>query len=296
MDNENSTMFKNAIGGYRKKEVNDYIASLAQDAIRREARFEQEKGKLTRAAAEKEEEAKQLAAMRDELACSLFEAEEKSKAALSALAERETAMKAAEQAAAEKEKVFSELAERVALLESALAEKEAALAERDKQAEQDSTRLEELNTKVEKVMSAASASAKEIVESALRRAEEIVSEAERESASIRREAAITSDALTEKAKGTYETAASYYDGVTRFAEELRGSLDSLMKEINEKKTDVTSKIEWLKIAEASSVPQKAEDGEGGEKSASLDERIEEFFRNTISAIRKMTGKEKGDLS
>lgn len=265
MAKEQKSVFKNAVGGYQKKEVNEYIASLSQEAARREALYEKEKGKLERALADSHAEKEQLEGIRDELACSLYEAE----AECSAL-RRENEEIAARLAAAE------------------------ALSAEQKKMSNDEI-CEDLSDMVDKIMNAAGNSAREIVNNALHRADEIVAQANAASENIRREAAMRSDELTEKAKETYATAATYYDGVTDFAMELRESLDRLMREIEEKRTDVTSKIEWLKIAEASAAPvteAATPETESDAKKAlsSLDEKIEEFFRNTMAAIRKMTEK------
>lgn len=276
------SVFKNAVGGYQKKEVNEYIAALAGETARREALYETEKGKLERALSDAAEEKEQLCAVRDELACSLFEAEENGKRKDAELAELR--------------RKNEELAASLAAQEMKVKELEAALAEKTDGTDE-SAFLEGLSDKVEKIMNAAGGSAKEIVEKALHRADEIVSEAKKKAELIRREATVRSETLTERAKDTYETAATYYDGVTRFANELRESLEKLTRDIGEKKTDVKSKIEWLRFSEASASPTEEPSAEETESDAgkvlsSLDEKLEEFFRSTLSAIREMTEKEK----
>lgn len=279
-----SAVFKNAVGGYQKKEVNEYIAALASEAARRESLYETEKGKLERALADANAENEQISAMRDELACSLFGAEEMCKEKDAELAElRRQNEELAASLAVETEKAEH--------LESVLAQKNAEAG--------GEAFLEGLSDKVEKIMNAAGSSAKEIVEKALRRADEIVAEAKKKAENIRREAAMRSETLTERTKDTYLTAALYYDGVTRFATELRESLDRLIREIDGKKGEVKSKVDWMNISDASAALSQEASAEESESDAekvlsALDGKLEEFFRSTITAIREMTGKGKGE--
>ena len=74
MENEKDIVLRNAIGGYNKSDVNEYIASMAKEFSRREEEWYTEKRKLERAAEDERAEKERCTKLCDELACQYYEA------------------------------------------------------------------------------------------------------------------------------------------------------------------------------------------------------------------------------
>ncbi len=309
MENEKNTAFRNAISGYNKTDVKEYIAKMAEQASRRADAWETERGKLLREAQDERTEKEQIAAQRDEMACQLY-------AALSDIKEKETALEAKDEMEAQLKASVAGLSARIHELECALAKKSEELAAvedavgiRKIDSETDDALCDRLSEKVEKIMAAAGKSAEEIVTSALSRSDEIIAEAEKKAEKIRCDAVARSDEITGKAKADYKTAAAdYYDEVMLFAAEIRDSLNRLMMEIGAKKTEVENKIEYMR---PSMEPKKLQEAPSGEKETlakdggklpvkettggavcAMDRKIESLFKNTIHNINSMSRKKK----
>lgn len=309
MESEKETMFRNAIGGYHKADVNEYIARMAQEFSRRSDDWDTEKGKLLRELSDAKTDAEQAAKLRDELACQVYEAGEE-------LRQKQSMLDEASHVEMELKASIAGLSARIHELETALAEKTQALAEseetriaayNDASDELDEELYGKLSSKVEDIMAAANESAKEIVASALSRGDEIVAEAEKKAEKIRCDAMAKSDEMTGRIKDECQTAANdYYEEVMRFAAEIRESLGRLMQEIDEKKAGVDDKIESMRLSFDSKkrsvappdekespekmLPEKNRESKG--TLSSIDEKIESFFKNTIHAINNMTRKKK----
>ena len=74
MENEKDIVFRNALAGYNKTDVNEYIAGMAQEFARRSDEWETEKEKLIRARNDELTERENCEKLRDELACQYYEA------------------------------------------------------------------------------------------------------------------------------------------------------------------------------------------------------------------------------
>ncbi len=309
MESEKNMGFRNAISGYNKTDVKEYISKMAEEAARREDAWDTERGKLLRAAENARAEREAAEAQRDEMACQLY-------AAVSDKKEKEEALE-------EKSKIETELKASVAGLSGRIHELECALAKRNEEltaveeaagirqtaGEAGDALCERLYEKVEKIMAAAERSAQEIVTSALSRSDEIIAEAEKKAEKIQCDALAKSDEIAGKAKADYKTAAAdYYDEVMLFASEIRDSLNRLMMEISAKKIDVENKIEYIRLPAEPEAPKRIPVGEkeipakdGGQPlsegradgaASAMDKKIESLFQNTIQNLHKISRKKK----
>ena len=67
MESEKNMGFRNAISGYNKTDVKEYISKMAEEAARREDAWDTERGKLLRAAENARAEQEAAEAQRDEM-------------------------------------------------------------------------------------------------------------------------------------------------------------------------------------------------------------------------------------
>ena len=293
MENAKDIVLRNAIGGYNKSDVNEYIASMAKEFSRREEEWYTEKRKLERAAEDERAERERCTKLCDELACQYYESWVDARHKGEALEEEK-------KIGLELKASAAGFAGRIHELETELAEKSAALDELEKKKQEeaentaeDAAVYDKLSKWVDQIMEAANDGAHEILASALSRSDEIIAEAEKKAEKIRAEAA----AQSEREKGIYQnTAVGYYDEVMHFASELRDSLNKLMEEISLKKAEVEDKLEDARASsqtESQTLSAKSEK-KGSEKTpfSALEEKIERFFKNTLDAIGGMTGRKR----
>lgn len=292
MENEKDIVLRNAIGGYNKSDVNEYIASMAKEFSRREEEWYTEKRKLERAAEDERAEKERCTKLCDELACQYYEAWVDARHKGEALEEEK-------KIGLELKASAAGFAGRIHELETELAAKNAALDELEKEKQEkaentaeDGAVYDKLSERVDQIMAAANDSAHEILTSALSRSDEIIAEAEKKAEKIRADAA----AQSEREKDICQnTAVGYYDEVMRFASELRDSLNKLMEEISAKKAEVEDKLEDVRASSQTAAQASAGKSEkkGSEKTpfSSLDEKIEHFFKNTMRVIVDMKKKQ-----
>lgn len=290
MEQEKDIVLRNAIGGYNKSDVNEYIASMAKEFSRREEEWYTEKRKLERALDDERAEKERFTKLCDELACQYYEV-------WVDVRHKREALEEEQKISSELKTSTAGLSGRIHELETELAAKNTALDEvnKKKQTEEvtdNAAVYDKLSERVDQIMAAANDSAHDILTDALARGDEIIAEAERKAEQIRADAV----AQSEKEKGICQnTAVGYYDDVLRFASEIRDSLNKLMEEISAKKAEVEDKLEDARSfsdttsrQSAKREPKKREE----EKAtlSSLDEKIEHFFKNTMRVIVDMKKK------
>ncbi len=251
------TGFRKSLGGYRKDDVNQYIADLAKDFSNERDEWETEKAKIQRVSEDEKAEKTLAETQRDELACLLYAAESN--------------LAAQKAAAEEAEKVNMELKATIAGLSARIHEYEEEKKDADAHADdvQESV-YQKINDKVEQIMTAANDSAREIVANALLRGDEVIAEAEEKAKKILREASAKSSA-------------NYYDDVMRFASEIRDSMNKLMSEIEVKKAEMSGKLDEIRPTAHKTEPRPQKTA----RQTSMDEKIETFFKNTLDAIANM---------
>lgn len=288
MENEKDIVLRNALGGYNKSDVNEYIASMAKEFSRREEGWYTEKRKLERAVDDERAEKEKYAKLCDELACQYYEAWVDARHKSEALEEERKVGMELKSAAAGFSARIHELETELAAKREACDEFSETGSEGAENSAEQAAVYDRLEKRVDEIMAAANESAHEILSGALSRSDEMIAEAERKAEQIRADAAMQS----EREKGM--TAVGYYEDVMRFASEIRDSINNLMEEISVKKAELEEHLEKARAAsEVQSISEKSEKKKS-EKTpfSSLDEKIEHFFRNTMRTISDIAGKKK----
>ena len=284
---EKNTIFKSALGGYNKNDVNAYITAVSAEIkskdelyLTQRTRFEKE--------LEIENKAKEtLSDKLDELGFELFTAQSETAAAN----RRETELK----------NTVMGLSERVAELEEALSKAGQSAAELKKIGElvgietgDESEALhDKLSERISEIMQKADSNAEQIMTGAMQRADELVENAQNQANEIISAAENEAKSLRDKYKNA---AGDYYEEVAVFVNEIREHLEGFMREIGAKSAELEHKIEYMQLpgapsepkaidAECKEKPSSPEKSESREKKTStLDDKIEKFFKNTMAAI------------
>lgn len=290
---EKNTIFKSAIGGYNKNDVNAYITAVSAEIKAKDELYQTQRARLEKEL-EIEKSAKEtLSGKLDELAFELYAAQ--SEVASAGLRETEL-----------KNSVMG-LSQRVAELEEALGKAEQNTAELEKigelvgiEAGDESEALHDrLSERINEVMQKADSNAEQIMTGAMHRADELVENAQEQANEIISAAEKEAKELRDKYK---IAAGDYYEEVAVFVNEIREHLEGFMREIGAKSAELEHKIEYMQLTGTPS-EQKAIDAECKEKPSSpeksepkdrktsaLDEKIEKFFRSTMAAINAFRSK------
>ena len=317
----NGISFRGALGGYNKKDVNEYITKADRDFAEYKAAAEEEKAKL-------EAEAKKAAQELSELKKQLEEAKAECESARDANASLSSKLEEAESRNGELEKEISEKNTAIsgsdAVIETLKAEKavsdrmlddaNARIAEMTAAEEKKSEELyESISDKLNTLLDAANGKAEEIVTGAMNRSDEIIEEAKRRADEIVLKASSQAEGLNEKSvenmrQAAKSIAAEYCDEVTQFATELRDSFNALLRDISAKGMEMSGKLDYLSAsvgreAEKRIIDVAAEnllDTTGSEKEAAkpktsaqaaleaINERIDSFVKSAVAAIGRIT--------
>ncbi|MBR6051109.1 MAG: hypothetical protein IKP68_07900 [Clostridia bacterium] len=284
---EKNTIFKSAIGGYNKNDVNAYITAVSAEIKAKDELYRTQRARLEKEL-EIENKAKEtLSGKLDELGFELFTAQSETAAAN----QRETELK----------NTVMGLSERVAELEEALGKAEQSAAELEKIGElvgiesgNESEALhDKLSERISEIMQKADSNAEQIMTGAMQRADELVENAQNQANEIISAAENEAKSLRDKYKNA---AGDYYEEVAVFVNEIREHLEGFMREIGAKSAELEHKIEYMQLpgapsepkaidAECKEKPSSPEKSESKEKKTStLDDKIEKFFKNTMAAI------------
>ena len=291
---EKNTIFKSALGGYNKNDVNAYITAVSAEIKSKDELYQTQRARLEKELEIEKAAKKTVSDQLDELGFELFTAQSE----LSSATLRETELK----------NTVMGLSQRVAELEEALAEKtseaELSIEELDKigemlgiesdgeQGDEEKAALyDKLSDRVGEIMQKADSNAEQIMTGAMERADEIVENAQNQASEIISAAEKEAKALRDRYK---DAAGDYYEEVAVFVSEIREHLEGFMREIGAKSAELEHKIEYMQLPGAPSEPktitaeckEKPTPHEKPEqkKTSTLDEKIENFFKNTMAAI------------
>lgn len=302
---DNTVMFREAFVGYSKKDVNKYLEKISGDFMRREEEHEELLSRVRRELDEEKKKNSEIAARLDEMACEVYacgmKAEEAGAVIEKLKAERaELNVKLDEMAC---EAYASQ--ERESQIKTATAELCGRIAELE--ARPDTQQLTDelyakMNGRIDEMLSAAQT-----------RGDEIIANARREAENIRAQADTETQLISDKMKNIYKDAATeYYDEVTQFAEEIKCAVNALLRDIGTKSAEFNGKIDYMRLESenaarssgvvagtAAEISEKPHDGQKQETAKespkkkelhSLDEKIENFFRNAMSQISSVRDK------
>ncbi|MBO4217793.1 MAG: hypothetical protein J5940_07595, partial [Clostridia bacterium] len=312
----NGVSFRGSLGGYNKKDVNDYITKADREFAEYRSASEEEKARLEAGLKSAEEEAESRKKQFEE-AKAECDGQREEIAALSArLAEAEGSEEALEKELIEKrgalsaaENELEALKAEKAVSDRLLNEAEAKISEMEKAGEEESGEIyEEISSKLNSLLSAANSEAEEIVTGAMNRSDEIIEDAKRRADEIVLKASSQAEGLSEKSaenmrKIAKDIAAEYCEEVTLFATELRDSFNALLRDISAKGIEMSGKLDYLSASVGGDMEKRiidvtAEnalgDGEKEEKAGrpktpaqtaleAINERIDSFVKSAISA-------------
>ena len=287
---EKNTIFKSALGGYNKSDVNAYLTAVSAEIKAKDELYTTQRARLEKELEIEKTARKTLSDQLDELGFELFAAQNE----VSSSNQRETELKNA----------VMGLSQRVAELEEALAKKTSEAAESidelDKicemigvEADEDEKAVlyDKLSDRVGEIMQKADSNAEQIMTGAMERADEIVENAQNQANEIVAAAEKEAKALRDRYK---DAAGDYYEEVAVFVSEIREHLEGFMREIGAKSAELEHKIDYMQLPGAPSEPktitaeckEKPTPREKPEqkKGSALDEKIENFFKNTMAAI------------
>ena len=284
---EKNTIFKSALGGYNKNDVNAYITAVSAEIKAKDELYQTQRTRLEKELELEQTAKKTLSDQLDELGFELFAAQ--SEVASATLRETEL-----------KNSVMG-LSQRVAELEEALGKAEQNTVELEKigelvgiDADDDGEALhDKVSDRISEIMQKADSNAEQIMTGAMQRADEIVENAQNQANEIVAAAEKEAKAIRDRYK---DAAGDHYEEVAVFVSEIREHLEGFMREIGAKSSELEHKIEYMQLPGAPSEP-KAIDAECKEKPtapekpepkekkpSALDEKIEKFFKSTMAAI------------
>lgn len=289
---ERMVMFRGALGGYSKKDVNEYIERISLGFGKKEAEYEEKISRLEREVADEKAKSDELSKRLDELACEAYEnavkyAGEKEKRIASEAKLDELACEAydAQLREAQLKATIEGLCARIAGYEKNSAENAS------------KELLEKVNMKVDEMISAADA-----------KCADMISAARDEADAIRAEAEDDAEKTREKLKRIYKDAASeYYEEVLSLAQDIRTSVGSLLHEISARSEEFNQKIDYMRLESENAAipegvviePRRESDTQDGNKPAdksprkmtisisSINEKIESFFKSAIDKINSL---------
>lgn len=281
---EKNTIFKSAIGGYNKNDVNAYITAVSAEIKSKDELYRTQRARLEKELEIEMNAKKTLSDQLDELGFELFTAQNE----VTAATQRETELKNS----------VMGLSQRVAELEEALGKAEQSAVELEKIGElvgieaDDGALHDKLSERISEVMQKADANAEQIMTGAMQRADEIVESAQNQANEIVSAAEKEAKDLRDRYK---DAAGDYYEEVAVFVTEIREHLEGFMREIGEKSAELEHKIEYMQLpgapteqkvitAECKEKPSANEKIDPGKKASTLDEKIEKFFKSTMAAI------------
>lgn len=285
-------MFRGALGGYSKKDVNEYIEQISLGFGKKEAEYEEKISRLEREISEEKAKEEELAKRLDELACEAygnavkFAAEQDNRAAAEAKLD-ELACEAYSAQLREEQ------------LKSTIEGLCARIADYEKNSAENASNelLEKVNLKVDEMIAAANA-----------KCADMISAARDEADAIRAEAEDDAEKTKDKMKRIYKDAASeYYEEVLSFAQDIRTSVGSLLHEISARSEEFNQKIDYMRlesenaatkeglVIEAPAESEPKPEIKPSEKSpkkmtisiSSINEKIESFFKGAIDRINAL---------
>lgn len=314
-----NAVFKNALGGYNKSEVNAYIAAAAAEMKEKEENFKLKTERAERDLAAEKEARAVVSEQLDELGCELYEAttaldaEKKAhkttsdqldelgfelyrvKGELDAATLRETELK----------NTLMGLSARITELESELKEKNDELnklgelvgVENDDDPElaQKAALYDKLSDRIGEIMLNADSNAERILNSAIERGDELLANAQNEANEIIKAAEAEAKKLRDHCK---DTANEYYDEVAVFVAEIKDGLENFIREIGTRRTELEGKIDYISLpsssqqkpdisadcTDKSAAAPPAEHSPESKNYSAIDDKIESFFKRTMAAI------------
>lgn len=293
MSGKKNELFRKSLGGYNREDVNSYIASISTELKSKEDFFEMQKERMQREV-ELEKEQKSIAsAQLDELAFELYSANDRLKLASDQL----QISKASEE----------ELKSSVECLSEKVAELEAKLSEKEIEAKRNAEMLDKIGALVgiENVSDEGESS---LYDEVVDRLGEVVFSAKADAEKIVLEAENEAEELREKYKNA---AGKYYEEVLLFISDIQEYIEGFVREIGARSTALENRIDFLRLPEPESELEKELPEIGGEcrekiethsgakrssepkkksNAMTFDEKIENFFKNTMAAINAFKGK------
>ena len=292
---EKNVKFKNALGGYNKKDVNEYLAAVSAEMRSREEINEVKRERLERQVEDERTAKEIIRAQLDELGFELYEANA-----------RETELKNA----------VTGLTSRVAELEAELAKKtdEANLSsdELDKISEivgieteesdgdldtaQKAAIYDKLSERIGEIMLKADSNAEQIMTGAMERSDEMISNAQKDSDALIKAAEAEAASIREHYKNIVS---AYYEEVAAFVSDIREAISSFIGDIGAKSAELEGRLDYLGAANlpkkeeiTGSCTEKETEPEQKEKKtySSIEEKIEGFFKKTMAALNAFKGK------
>ena len=302
---DKNTLFKSALGGYNKSDVNNYITAVSAELKAKEELYSMQKSRLEKELEIEKESKKLVSEQLDELGFELFSAQSE----LASANLRETELKNS----------VMGLSERVAELEQALAiktsEAEQSSEELDKIGEmigvtsdddemdltQKAALYDKLSDRIGEIMLKADSDAEQIMTGAMERSEEIISDAQKQADDILNSAEKEAQRIRDRYK---KAAGNYYEEVAIFVSEIKEHLESFVREIGTKSNELEHKIEYMQLpgapAQEKEIRAECKEKSAQEKSKSenrdkksysaIDEKIENFFKSTMAAINAFRSK------
>ncbi|MCQ2436286.1 MAG: hypothetical protein MJ101_05210 [Clostridia bacterium] len=304
-------MFRNALSGYNKEDVNTYLAAVSTEMLSKTEMYEMRIERETRRASVAEDEKAQISAQLDELAVELFGVQASLTQKDAENVELKNAIMGMSARIDELEKSLAEKTEELNKIESLVASVDQdGDGDSEISLEQEAALFEKLNDRISRIIMSANTSAEDCVTNAMNRGDDIIADARLEAQRIIDDAKKESDELKEKYR---KNAAEYAEEVVLFVSEIKSGLDSFLRDIGSKSLELGNRIEYMnsgisdnykpqingeyrekpEVKPTSSAPKKAEptakptqNTQSGKKTkyTSFDEKIEQFFKSTMAAI------------
>ncbi len=320
-----NNVFKNALGGYNKSEVNAYIAAAGAEMKEKEEACKLKVERAERDLALEKEAHAVTSSQLDELGFELYQAKSELDAEKAAHKDASTKL---DELAFELYGVKSELdsatlretelknaalglSARIAELENELAQKNDELQKLGElvgvdddgsELAQKAALYDKLSDRIGEIMLNADSNAELILNGAIERGDELLANAQTEADDIIKAA----EEEAKKLRNTYkETANEYYEEVAVFVTEIRDGLEGFMRELGAKRAELEDKIEYMRLPAASpqtldvsaSCTEKDELAPAAQQNATepknysaIDEKIENFFKKTMAAINSFRKK------
>lgn len=263
MSENKSVIFKSALGGYNKNDVNAYLAAVSAEMKSNEEMHKLQCARLEKEAENERNEKAVISSKLDELGCELFgacsdlEVEKNKNAELEgSVAQLSQRTAELEREIEEKSNVANEALLKLDEAELRIKELEETLLQIDdarKNAPSGNDDITEkamlydkLSERLGEIMLTANSSAEEIMTGAMNHGDEVIANARAEAEKIKKEASLEAEKLREH----YKNAASeYYEEVQMFASDIHDYLENFVREVGSKSAEFENKINYLRISE-----------------------------------------------
>lgn len=327
MSENKNAIFKSALGGYNKNDVNTYLAAISAEMESKEEMHKLQCARLEKEAENERSEKEIISSELDELGYELFNVN----SALDAAKKKENELCASiselNGQISEKDVAISDMAAKLEAAEQHAKELEETLAkindacknspcEKADIAEK-AALYDKLSERLGEIMLTANSSAEEIMTGAMNHSDEVIANARIEAEKIKSEAVLESEKLKEHYKNV---ANEYYEEVQMFASDIHDYLENFVREVGSKSSEFESKINYLRISKSS--PEMPEitsectekeisdaekddefeyesfDTDGADRAekrkksySMIEEKVERFFKSTMSTINAFKKKQ-----